>query len=261
MGKKQAVILVLLDLSAAFDTIDHDLLLNRLSHSIGIKGTVLQWFESYLKSRHQQVSIGGEHSSRAEIKCGVPQGSVLGPVLFTLYMSPLGEIIKRHNLSFHIYADDTQLYIMFKPTMENLVLSVSTLQMCIKEIQDWMLANKLKLNDDKSEVMLLGTRQQLAKLDMDQFKIGECNITVSSSARNLGVMFDDKMTMDVHINRICQIGFLHLRNIVAVRKYLTKDAANSLVHAFVTSRIDSCNSLIYNATGVKKLQYLQNAAA
>ncbi len=108
-------LLVLLDLSAAFDTIDHNILLNRLENSVGISGSALAWFKSYLSDRHQFTAGNEEISYRSQVQYGVPQGSVLGPVLFTLYMLPLGNIIRKLGVSFHCYAEDTRLYISSRP--------------------------------------------------------------------------------------------------------------------------------------------------
>jgi len=118
IDRKEEVILVLLDLSAALDTIDHSILLNRLETRYGIKGLALNWFKSYLEGRSQSVCVDNILSEPSELICGVPQGSVLGPVLFTLYSAPLEDIIKKHNLNLMIYADDTQLYITCESAMD-----------------------------------------------------------------------------------------------------------------------------------------------
>ena len=107
VDQKKAVVLVLLDLSAAFDTIDHSILLNRLHKRYGITGTTLSWFEAYLTDRCQVIELNGESSDEIWLQFGVPQGSVLGPLLFTSYTAPLGEIACRHGVELHLYADDT----------------------------------------------------------------------------------------------------------------------------------------------------------
>ncbi|MDF4304855.1 reverse transcriptase domain-containing protein, partial [Vibrio parahaemolyticus] len=131
-------VLVLLDLSAAFDTIDHQILLPRLEHLIGLKGSALSWFKSYLSDRFQFVHIHNESSLRTKVCFGVPQGSVLGPILFTLYMLPLGNIIRNHSINFHCYADDTQLYLSMKPEESN---QLTKLHNCLKDIKTWMSTN------------------------------------------------------------------------------------------------------------------------
>ncbi len=138
-------LLVLLDLSTAFDTIDHNILLNRLENFVGISGSALAWFKSYLSDRHQFVAVNEEVSYRSHVQYGIPQGSVLGPLLFTLYMLPLGNIIRKHRVSFHCYADDTQLYISSRPGETH---QIEKLMECIVDIKNWMTSNFLLLNSE-----------------------------------------------------------------------------------------------------------------
>ena len=153
VDRGNCAILVLLDLSAAFDTVDHAILISRLEQMVGLQGSVLNWVRSYLSDRTFQVEIGNSVSSTAPLSCGVPQGSILGPLLFSLYMLPLGPIIKKHGISYHLYADDTQLYFPLK--LKN-NYSLKPLLDCLCEIKSWMSQNFLMLNDNKTEVILFG---------------------------------------------------------------------------------------------------------
>uniref|UniRef100_A0A674MGZ1 Reverse transcriptase domain-containing protein n=1 Tax=Takifugu rubripes TaxID=31033 RepID=A0A674MGZ1_TAKRU len=251
--------LVLLDLSAAFDTVDHSILLHRLEHVIGIKGTALDWFRSYLSDRYQFAYVHGVPSSYSRVSHGVPQGSVLGPILFTLYMLPLGNIIRQHGIHFHCYADDTQLYISMKPEeTEKLV----KLQTCLKDIKSWMSSNFLLLNPGKTEVMVFGPEPLWDRLD-HMITLDGISLTSSLSVRNLGVTFDQNLSFNSHIKLASRSAFFHLRNITKIRKLLTQHDAEKLVHAFVTSRLDYCNSLLSGCpnNSLRSLQLIQNAAA
>ena len=157
MDSEGGAILVLLDLSAAFDTIDYQKLLNLLDYSFGIRGDSLRWFKSYLQDRTQTVQIGSSTSEPVTLKYGVPQGSVLGPILFTMNTTPLGNICN-HSLDFHLYADDTQFYLSFKPRDSiSRQTAISQVEACIKDIKTWMTNNLLKLNDDKTELLVITT--------------------------------------------------------------------------------------------------------
>jgi hypothetical protein len=264
LDNSNAVMLVLLDLSAAFDTIDHDILINRLKKKCGIRGTALKWLKSYLSDRTCQVIINGKTSQDKDLKYGVPQGSVLGPILFSIYMSPLGEIIKRHGLNYHIYADDTQIYIAFSPKDgSNGQIEKSKLENCIKDVKHFLLRNKMKFNDGKTEFIILNTKNQAKKIDLSKIMIGETEINKKTKVRNLGVIFDNELAMESHINQVISKGHFHLRNLSAIRTCIDIDTANIAAHAFITSVLDYGNSLLYgvNKSYLNKLQRLQNNAA
>ena len=144
----------MLDLSAAFDTLDHDIMLNRFQHRFGINGIVLQWYSSYFRDRTNHVSISGSNSGDIVLDYGVPQGSVIGPCSFTMYIVPIGDILREHDINFHIYADDIQIYMDFDPAIPGdaeCCLFNFRLSACVKDVQTWPFANKLMLNKEKKE--------------------------------------------------------------------------------------------------------------
>lgn len=149
--------IVLLDLSAAFDTVDHNLLLSRLSSQFGISGSAINWFNSYLSDRSQVVSVNGVASTRTSVLTGVPQGSVLGPLLFTAYKAPVFDIARRHGICSHFYADDTQFYVKFPIDALHVGQMTVYCQLCgcLDETRNWMTKNRLKLNDDKADLLLV----------------------------------------------------------------------------------------------------------
>ena len=148
-------ILALLDLSAAFDTLDHAILLRRLESIFGISGVALSWFESYLSDRTQSVVVDGLMSTPIPLVFGVPQGSVLGPVLFILYSQPLSDVIACHSCDFHKYADDTEISDSAPPSDHT--SAQSNIQSCISDALSWMQSNRLKLNTDKNGMMPVGS--------------------------------------------------------------------------------------------------------
>ena len=201
---QQVTFLVLLDLSAVFDTVDHRILLDRLQFDFGISGSALNWIESYLSNRTQRIYIDGVLSSNFNLKFGVPQGSCLGPLLFSLYASKLFKIVESHLPNSHCYADDTQLYIAFRSGNDlEETAAITAMESCIADISQWMHSDKLKLNSDKTECLLIGTRQQLQKVSNNStLSVEDSQISLSCEVRNLRTWFDSKMSMLIHIRSI-----------------------------------------------------------
>ena len=242
IDNQKCVILLLLDMSAAFDTVDHKLLLERMEKRYGVKGNALRWFRSYLQDRKQFVMIDGTKSEMKELRYGVPQGSVLGPILYLLF--------------------DTQLYLSFKPTYAEQPGSIAKIEACVSEIDSWMVCNKLKLNRGKTELLILSARHRPPPL-IDHVDVSGEQIEPSTSARNIGVIFDEHMSLEKHVTSTCKACFFHLRNISRIRVCLSLADTEKLVHAFITSKPDNANSLLYGLPKflIDRLQNVQNAAA
>ena len=258
---KKVTLLGLLDLSAAFDCVDHAILLQRLTNRFGIVGTALDWIKSFLSDRTQQVSYNHRLSSVGHLICGVPQGSVLGPLMFVLYTAELFDLIEACGLTAHSYADDTQIYLSVPAVDASTAVQRFTL--CVERIEAWMGANRLKLNTEKTQVIWIGTRQQLSKIDITELRLGSATVPVSNSVSDLGVMVDSQLTMADHVATTCRSCFFQLRQLRSIRLALTIDATKTLVNAFISSRLDYCNSLLAGISSglLKKLQSVQNAAA
>lgn len=257
------VILLLLDLSAAFDTVDHTILLRRMSSKFGIKGDALNWFMSYLSDRTQTVYVNGATSDSYDVVCGVPQGSVLGPILYLIYTSPIGDILRSHGMKFHLYADDSQIYVSFNYKDQNDLEHVkSRVEACLVDVINWMSENKLMLNTGKTELLILSSKFRPEPV-FPVLTVGSDIITPAPHARNIGVTLDKFLTMSIHINSICKSAFYHLRNIARARRFLSSHTTETLIHAFVTVKLDNANALLYGLPKdqIRKLQRVLNSAA
>ena len=260
---KSATVVMLLDLSAAFDTVDHDLLLKILRNEIGIKGSALAWFSSFLKGRSQCIRLGRTTSETVFIKFGVPQGSVLGPVLFNLYIRSIYATVKSQGFEILGYADDHQISKSFNSCNQLDTLTIQ-LRECFRIIKKWMSRYYLQLNDTKTQIIVFGSRNVLSDIHL-----GGINMTPSttirfvSTVKNLGFMMDSQLNFQKQIIEIKKKSFHTIRNIRKIRFLLNDDQCKLIVNSLVISCLDYGNGLYYgiNEKLLNQLQIIQNAAS
>ena len=178
-------------------------------------------------------------------------------------ISDLGKLIESFGIGRQFFADDSQLINKFSPDPDVVKSVVQNLELCCLEIKNWMLENRLKLNDEKTEAIVFGPKEKIQSIEPNSIKVGEANIDIVDKVRNLGVILDTELSMTEHINHVVRSCYYHLRRLGKIRKYLTKEAANSIAIATVTSRLDYCNSTFWGipAYEIHRLQKIQNTAA
>ena len=259
-----SVLAVSLDLSAAFDTDPHSTLILRLEHTFGISGLALSWLTSYLSNRSQTVCAGGASSSLTSLQCGVPQGSVLGPLLFTAFISPMAHLLSSFGLSHQQYADDSLIYLDLP--LNNFTPAVHKIESGLFSLCMWLAKNGLAVNPSKSDAILFSTRQRLAKLasaGLSTVTVCDSTIAISDSITLLGIILDSTLSFDKHCRSVFRTSLYHLRSIKHIRHLLSPDDAKTLSACFVQSRLDFSNSILYNtsAFNLNRLQRVQNSLA
>ena len=239
--------------------IDHLILLERLHRYFG---SALRWFKSYFSDGYQSINISGTLSCPQHLPFGVPQGSVLGPVQFSLYTTSLSQVITNHNLSHHLHADDTLVYISL--SQSNAQESVLTLSDCLTDILLWMESSKLKLNPDNTDFIIIGTKQQRNRgINHFPVKLLGSDTFPSDTVRNLGVVFDSDFNLRQHISQVWKSCFYHICDLRRIQCHISISTAKTISMALISSRLDYCNSLLNNIAkrDLAKLQRVQNCLA
>ena len=240
-------VLSLFDISPAFDTIDHPIHVHRLHTDFGFTDTVLQWCSSYQSDSTHCVSLSNHCSAFAPVHSGVPHSSVLGLILFVMYVGPLSAIIDSHSIIHHSFASDLQLQMSAPPDRISELLH--SMQSCICDVKAWATANMLKLNDNKTKFMFVTSkRTKHLHILPTSITIGNAQIPFKYSVKNLCFTLDCHLTMNAHVSNIARTCYFELRRLASIRRFLTSTATATLVSAFVLSRIYYCNSLLIGAT-------------
>ena len=261
MESQEVTALVALDLSVAFDTVDHDLLLVILRSHFGIDGIPLAWIKSYLNNRSFQVLVGSVLLDPMEVPYAVPQGSLLGPVLFICYIATLDDIIQGTSTSLLGYADDHAVYDRFLPTDE--FLALKNLTEVMKKIRNWMRQSFLKMNDSKTEIVIFGTQNQCNKITTTAIEVGETSVNFSQELTYLGVLLDKNLTLKTHILAKAKSASYQLYRIRQIVKFLDLPARKTLVSSLVMSQLDYANAIFINlpSSSIYPIQWIQNQAA
>ena len=258
MDEGKCGILIVLDLSAAFDTVVHSFLLGDLK-AVGIVGEAQDYLETFLTNRTYCVQIGKSFSRTKKLTRGVPQGSVLGPILFCIYTIELMHLLRNHGVHFQLFADDTQFYL----SLGNVEDSESKINDVMIDVKRWMNSKQLKLNDNKTECLLVGRKHDLRRFDIANLRVLDNVFEVMNPIKNLGIIFDCNLSFNVQINQVIKTAGYHLRNIAFLKKYLDVKTITMLIHNYVISRLDYCNVLYYGLPNynLKKIQNVFNRAA
>ena len=248
---------IILDIRKAFDSVDHKILLCKMKTQFGLRNVELDWFTSYLANREQVCDINGCISSSKTIKTGVPQGSILGPLLFLLYINDLPDCL--HNTTPCLYADDTQIFASSNDYAE----LIDSLNFDLNNISQWLAKNKLQHHPTKTEVMIIGSSYNLNNKVYDYpVMLNSKVIPRTNSFECLGVLIDEKLSWDLHVDKKCK----KVESSIAVMKRITPFVPNSTLQtiykAMIQPYFDYCSPLWGNCSAYlkEKLQRFQNRA-
>ena len=260
LDKRHVSLLSFLDMSSAFDCVDHAIVLHRLRVSFGLSDVVIKWFTSFLHDRKFYV----RHISSTKLvplSYGVPQGSVLGPILFTLYISELIPLVQNHDLCVHLFADDILLYGFSSPQNSNRL--VSRISSCISSVKEWLKSNRLLLNSEKTHLMWCHSPRLNCPFSTLPIHVDGSTLNPVKSVRYLGVVLDSNLSFSTNISKTVSSCFSALRRIRSIRSSITRQATVTLITALVASRIDYCIAAHAGlpSTSLWRLQRVLHASA
>ena len=247
---------VFVDLQKAFDLVDLDILLEKLTIMLGLKGKSLNWFHSYLNGRRIATSINNTLSSELPVTHGVPQGSILGPILFLLFINDLPNCFEK--CSVHLYADDTVIY--FSDKDPNIIECVINQE--LQKLDTWMTSNKLKINCTKTVCMLMGTKHMLRKHSALNLRIKNNNLSQVESFKYLGVVIDPGLKWNLHIDELCKKVGRMISYLGRVGKFVNESSLKLLYNSAIMPHFDYSDVIWHSAakTNLDMLQKLQNRA-
>ena len=260
MDSGKCSLLILLDNSAAYDTVNHSLFISKL-HNMGIGGNALHFISSYLENRDFRVVVNHTASSPRKLSCGLPQGSILSPLLFTLYTAHIADALDGLPVKYHYFADDLQLYI----EVSNIPSSNDTILSVLNTVKSEMKNSHLKLNDRKTTLILIASeiRRRRHLTNFTSLNWNNTVIHFVDKAKNLGFILDKNLNLDHQIKDVVKTVNFFLYEFKCIKKYINQYSSMKLIHNFVFSKLDYCNSLYINLPNhlLSRLQVAQNNAA
>ena len=249
LDKRSFVFTVALDLQAACDTLNHEVLSHICEDRFGIRYTAIKWLQSYLLGRKQLVLVNDSVLKPALLDSCVPQGSILGPMLFNVYLTPLGDLLKEIKVNYQLYADDTLLY--FECSSKH-IFNANSIELTIQKVLYWFANAGLQVNESKTQAVLISSVKNAPSIR--SIKVGNVEVKLSNSLKCLGVTVDKHVDMDKQVKIVAKNCFFYLRKHHSLQNF-EFEARIVLVRCLIMSRLDYCNSIL-NGLGMKKLSIL-----